>query len=275
MRARLGFTLIELLVVIAIIAILAAILFPVFLSAQQAARKATCQADMKEICQGAMLYEDNYGTIMPACVDHNNSGSCWDYMSELWVGLLDPYLRQLRMHTQNQNADIRGVFKCPASPNVYIKSSGARDATLDRAYGYNYYYLGGNPNDPASTVYHKNGEVVAATKTIRVLENWNYNNGVYSDYRPGGRGSMVCYPPQAVTNYCAPNQVWPPGWHAGASTVGWMDGHVSMIKCCKPQPPGAPAPPNPYSGIMQKTYNDDGNTTNHADPWFRLSNPKP
>ena len=48
-RARRGFTLIELLVVIAIIAILAAILFPVFARARENARKATCQSNLRQI----------------------------------------------------------------------------------------------------------------------------------------------------------------------------------------------------------------------------------
>ena len=55
MRKR-GFTLIELLVVIAIIAILAAILFPVFSRAREQARKATCQSNLKQISNALMMY---------------------------------------------------------------------------------------------------------------------------------------------------------------------------------------------------------------------------
>jgi len=53
---RRGFTLIELLVVIAIIAILAAILFPVFSRAREQARKATCVNNVKELAMGLLMY---------------------------------------------------------------------------------------------------------------------------------------------------------------------------------------------------------------------------
>src|SRR5881396_3209405 len=55
-----GFTLIELLVVIAIIAILAAILFPVFAQAREAARKAVCQSNLKQIGAAAIMYASDY-----------------------------------------------------------------------------------------------------------------------------------------------------------------------------------------------------------------------
>src|SRR5438094_9941222 len=76
MRARLcvakrGFTLIELLVVIAIIAILAAILFPVFAQAREAARKTTCLSNEKQIGMGVLMYIQDYDEQFP------NAGACW------------------------------------------------------------------------------------------------------------------------------------------------------------------------------------------------------
>src|SRR6266508_817809 len=61
-----GFTLIELLVVIAIIAILAAILFPVFARAREAAREATCQNNMKQCAQSLKMYTDDYDGTLPS-----------------------------------------------------------------------------------------------------------------------------------------------------------------------------------------------------------------
>src|SRR5262245_31487456 len=65
MRKR-GFTLIELLVVIAIIAILAAILFPVFAQARPKARQATCLSNLKQIGLGVMMYAQDYDEAYPS-----------------------------------------------------------------------------------------------------------------------------------------------------------------------------------------------------------------
>src|SRR6202011_6192032 len=65
MRQRSGFTLIELLVVIAIIAILAAILFPVFAQAREQARKAVCLSNCKQIGLGMMMYVQDYDETYP------------------------------------------------------------------------------------------------------------------------------------------------------------------------------------------------------------------
>ncbi len=63
---RQGFTLIELLVVIAIIAILAAILFPVFARARDRARQASCTSNMRQIGLAAMMYAQDYDETLPA-----------------------------------------------------------------------------------------------------------------------------------------------------------------------------------------------------------------
>ncbi len=60
-----GFTLIELLVVIAIIAILAAILFPVFARAREKARQSSCLSNVKQIMTGIMMYAQDYDEVMP------------------------------------------------------------------------------------------------------------------------------------------------------------------------------------------------------------------
>jgi prepilin-type N-terminal cleavage/methylation domain-containing protein/prepilin-type processing-associated H-X9-DG protein len=67
---RIGFTLIELLVVIAIIAILAAILFPVFAQAREAARKASCQSNLKQIGSAWIMYVQDY--------DEKSNNNTWN-----------------------------------------------------------------------------------------------------------------------------------------------------------------------------------------------------
>lgn len=69
-----GFTLIELLVVIAIIAILAAILFPVFAQAREAARKTACLSNMNQIGKGLLMYVQDYDEQYP-CVGPGTSST--------------------------------------------------------------------------------------------------------------------------------------------------------------------------------------------------------
>ncbi|MEI6431207.1 MAG: DUF1559 domain-containing protein, partial [bacterium] len=64
-RVQRAFTLIELLVVIAIIAILAAILFPVFAQAREKARQSTCLSNMKQLGLGIMMYVQDYDELFP------------------------------------------------------------------------------------------------------------------------------------------------------------------------------------------------------------------
>lgn len=71
---RNAFTLIELLVVIAIIAILAAILFPVFAQAKESAKKTHCVSNTKQTALAAIMYATDYDDVLPK---HDNNGSCW------------------------------------------------------------------------------------------------------------------------------------------------------------------------------------------------------
>src|SRR3954470_7665757 len=81
-----AFTLIELLVVIAIIAILAAILFPVFAQARGKARQAACLSNEKQIGNAIMMYVQDYDEKLPAC---NSWGLAWTQ------GVKDRYIQQL------------------------------------------------------------------------------------------------------------------------------------------------------------------------------------
>src|SRR5581483_8691984 len=92
-----GFTLIELLVVIAIIAILAAILFPVFAQAREKARATTCLSNMKQVMLGELMYAQDY--------DESHSWTWgWD---PTWV----PWHQQINPYIKNQQ-----LWKCPSDP---------------------------------------------------------------------------------------------------------------------------------------------------------------
>jgi len=80
-----AFTLIELLVVIAIIAILAAILFPVFAQAKEAAKKAACLSNSRQLDLGVILYSDDYDDYLMPVADPTNT--------ILWTDLESPYVK--------------------------------------------------------------------------------------------------------------------------------------------------------------------------------------
>jgi prepilin-type N-terminal cleavage/methylation domain-containing protein/prepilin-type processing-associated H-X9-DG protein len=111
-----GFTLIELLVVIAIIAILAAILFPVFAKAREKARQASCMSNLKQLGAALTMYTEDYDGTYPR-------GQFWPFdSSHTWIMVLDPYVK----NTQ--------VFRCPSAGNDPY------------SYGYNIAFWGaGNP----------------------------------------------------------------------------------------------------------------------------------
>jgi prepilin-type N-terminal cleavage/methylation domain-containing protein len=98
-RRQNAFTLIELLVVIAIIAILAAILFPVFAQARAQARKATALSNMRQILTGVMLYLNDYDETFPRTMETESSGfpqtvSWWAVHN--YQEAINPYIRMGR-----------------------------------------------------------------------------------------------------------------------------------------------------------------------------------
>jgi len=92
-----AFTLIELLVVIAIIALLAAILFPVFARIREKARQTSCASNLKQLGIGLIQYvQDNDGTLPYGNGTYNNAGALRE---EGWAGPLYPYVKNLQIFT--------------------------------------------------------------------------------------------------------------------------------------------------------------------------------
>ncbi len=137
-KKRMGFTLIELLVVIAIIAILAAILFPVFAQAREKARAIACISNMKQMATASLMYSqdydekfyphrfncDNTGTgkaTIPCSAYFDGNGNVLPEAKMLdsnslkryyWCYLLQPYIKSF------------GVFACPSNPSAFPPTSG-------------------------------------------------------------------------------------------------------------------------------------------------------
>jgi prepilin-type N-terminal cleavage/methylation domain-containing protein/prepilin-type processing-associated H-X9-DG protein len=147
-----GFTLIELLVVIAIIAILAAILFPVFGRARENARRSSCQSNLKQIGLAWIQYSQDYDE--KALKGKFLSSSVYD-----WVSPLQPYIKS------NQ------LLICPSNPTV----TGASISVGARAdYAYHYWlavHAGNHPNAPEAIRQYDAGGGVTKYSTGLPLSN--------------------------------------------------------------------------------------------------------
>ena len=115
---RRGFTLIELLVVIAIIAILAAILFPVFARAREKARQSSCLSNLKQIGTASMMYAQDYDERYCPGFGYLADGMLWWFPN-----FLEPYVKN------------RQLFICPSHRQdyTYMQPWG----TMTYSYGYN------------------------------------------------------------------------------------------------------------------------------------------
>jgi prepilin-type N-terminal cleavage/methylation domain-containing protein/prepilin-type processing-associated H-X9-DG protein len=110
-RKSYGFTLIELLVVIAIIAILAAILFPVFAQAREKARQTSCLSNLKQITLGIIMYAQDFDGTTAVNRDCSNPGGPVCVTGRAvrgWVDLVQPYVK---------NYDI---YRCPSDPTQRV-----------------------------------------------------------------------------------------------------------------------------------------------------------
>src|SRR5215213_9848731 len=108
-RTRRGFTLIELLVVIAIIAILAAILFPVFAQAREKARQTSCLSNVRQIGTGYAMYLQDYDERFPPHVTERTADPGTPDTAEARA----PFSYKIKLQPYVKNEQ---VFKCPSAP---------------------------------------------------------------------------------------------------------------------------------------------------------------
>ncbi len=193
MRMNRGFTLIELLVVIAIIAILAAILFPVFARARERARQTSCLSNVRQIGTALMMYVQDYDEVMPIYLLSSGRSETdlpdigHDYIA--WQDLLHPYV---------MNWDI---YRCPSGGGYR-----GTPRAIHGAYGGNYAFAFSHSTQWIYSL----GEFERPAETYAVVEAISY----ITRYDPGIPASHGGYWGQVDSR------------HNEQNNVLFLDGHV-------------------------------------------------
>jgi prepilin-type N-terminal cleavage/methylation domain-containing protein/prepilin-type processing-associated H-X9-DG protein len=237
-----AFTLIELLVVIAIIAILAAILFPVFAKVREKARQTTCLSNEKQIGLGFLQYVEDYDEVLPIGNEPKIAGQLgqtnWEYT-------IDPYIKTGIPPNPAGNVSLKNVFYCPDW-----------DATS------------GNTQGPANPFAAFPAGLPIASRSY--VANWNLvgaGTASWTGYlRPSSSLAQINYPAQTVliaeergeaavvdgndtndfstNNYAATDATAATDWafedagayvgararHSGGSNYGFSDGHAKWSR---------------------------------------------
>lgn len=201
--ARVGFTLIELLVVIAIIAILAAILFPVFQKVRENARRATCQSNQKQMGLAILQYVQDYDeNIVPRNIDYQDGND------HIWMQILQPYMKSLN------------IFQCPSNPrkDQFVCCQNPNIPRVNASYAAN--FQGGirdvDQNRPpiSYATFDAPAQIIDVVETTAHYSDFNVDSTFWAQY------------------YTAPGD--DPGClfagHNGFSNYLFVDGHVKSMK---------------------------------------------
>lgn len=227
---RRGFTLIELLVVIAIIAILAAILFPVFAKARAKARQTSCLSNTRQLMTAAMSYTQDYDEVfLPMWSNCTNNGAATRYW---WMGLAQPYIKNLQiLECPSCTAGWRGtaVFGDGASGKGIYAPCGTTDSYVRcwGGYGYNSYADTSNGRCPGTGDrgdlgnWTKLEAVRAPSETIAIGDSPCVVLGIIPCW---GAGQPYC--PLDTNDY----QERGDSRHNGGNNYGLVDGHAKWYK---------------------------------------------
>ena len=260
-RFRKGFTLIELLIVIAIIAILAAILFPVFNTAREKARQSSCSSNLKQIGLAMLQYSQDYDEMMPYAQLGIGTGEFKVY----WQDLIYPYVKATGIFNCPDTDANMGVNPFALTGNLINDAAGRGQgggsapggwAASIGSYVVNSGYWGSPGNcpipiavsagsnkitptqinllaAPSSTLFCMDGADVTATGyTNAIFVTWQYNANRATVVTSGKVPCVKGDSGSTAGSGGAKNSNDPGSavaWHTGRINVSWCDGHVGSL----------------------------------------------
>jgi len=231
---RKAFTLIELLVVIAIIAILAAILFPVFARAREAARGSSCKSNLKQIVTAAMMYTQDYDEILvtswagsrantPGAANYYNVPASPN-VNVYWMYLIRPYTKNV------------GIYKCPSHTMLAEADMINPQRT---SYGHQHNNLGWQLNAAPSMADVKSpAETIYFSDTGRFTGDWVtfLANPDTEAFTLGNTGATYtrrydqCMGCPGLSPTCCADAMTVVGRHSGQVQIAYADGHVKAVR---------------------------------------------
>jgi prepilin-type N-terminal cleavage/methylation domain-containing protein/prepilin-type processing-associated H-X9-DG protein len=201
---RSGFTLIELLVVIAIIAILAAILFPVFAKAREKARQSSCLSNVKQMMLGVLAYSQDYDERLPyqwqniTNAPHTVIGQTVATTYYTWAERIMPYVKNDQ------------IFQCPSKQFATINY---------QAYPTAYHYTSSNGGySPSGAAI---GTISQPSNTILLFDGFGYMDT--GGWTPTNLSNVITGIPDANANATLCGYV---RRHNDGANMGFVDGHA-------------------------------------------------